>query len=156
MRQMILFLLSEPWLYPIRHLLVGTNMQVSLMGLYVYLDMLVIVMAHRCYSWVGLFNCLLPLAAYIIFSGTIKIRLQERGFQAWASLIHSSCVLYVLSFQQEELPLNLWGAIKGYTDKLYGFESHMNYPDQSLERRFLVSVTRILLVCHSYWGAFLV
>lgn len=44
--------------------------------------MLVIAVEHGCCSWVEVFNVSPALAACILFSGGMRTRLQEKGFQA--------------------------------------------------------------------------
>lgn len=60
--------------------------------LYRHLDMLVIVIVHRCSMWVGLFDRFPPLAACTVFSGT----LEALGADP-ARIIRVLCPKYVVS-----------------------------------------------------------
>lgn len=51
-------------------------------------SMMVLIMIHRCCSWIGQFNYFPPLAACIIFVAGMKARWQERCFCVTASYSH--------------------------------------------------------------------
>lgn len=72
-----------------RELLVTKKIWVQLLHPWVYCTMLIVV--HRCHSWVGLLVCLLPWAACVVLCGTVKASPQGGGFQV--ALEQSSSLL---------------------------------------------------------------
>lgn len=107
---------------------------------FAYLPRFIIVMIHRCFCWLGLFigfHCFTVGGRAWDFLEPQKLNFRKVAFRSGLAQESQSCAF-------SKMALNSWARTKSYISGFCCFGSHVDYRDQSLERKFLLSDTGII------------